>query len=153
MGQGLSKIDSAIVGNGSVLALSFVGVGWVHLGWHLRWHHQRRSRAERRWGGVGDGKEREFVFNTHLFTVPVSWRPCLISTLDPSPYLALPALPPPSFFPPLLALLAANLDGVYSCYGQTQVGTTLYFYCKSLDWCSHIYCSHTLSSSQIETHY
>lgn len=50
-------------------------------------------------------------------------RACLISILDPSPYLVLPALPPPSFFPHPLALLAANLDEVYSCYGQ-QVGTS-----------------------------
>lgn len=52
-------------------------------------------------------------------------RPGLISILDPSPYLALPLLcPVPLFSPPLLALLVVNLDEVYSCYGQTQVGTT-----------------------------
>lgn len=35
--------------------------------------------------------------------------PCLISILNPSPYLTLSALPPQSFFPPLLALLQLRM--------------------------------------------
>ena len=94
---------------------------------HLRWHLLRRSQAKRRWGGVRDGEGRKCVFMTHLFTVPVSRVPVL-SPLSIPLLISLSPLCPLSRSPlsPLFALLATNLDEVYSRYGQTQAGPALF---------------------------
>lgn len=130
--------DSEFVGNGS----GQFRLAKLDSDWHLRWHHQRRNRAKRRWGGVDNEEPRESVFITLLFTVPAS------RVLFLSPFLIILlislSLLCPLFFHPLLLLYQPQIWMKCTVVrAKHKSAQPLYFYSVSLDWCSHIYCSHT----------
>lgn len=135
--------------SGSVLALSFV------CSFTLTGTSDGTPRDEVKPRGNGEESEMERGENSFLWHTYSQFQSHTSPSYLRSRSLSLSRSPCPlscSPLSPLFALLATNLDEVYSRYGQTQAGPAL-FYCASLDWCSHIYCSHTLRRSRIETHY